>query len=110
MDGLLASVIKSLSSHIAFLRRRGWKEPAHLLEIAKLDLQARARNISDRELRVLCVALGARKARASTATLKRLLDATHSPDTAANRRPFSRAVPLTVPHVRRSRGVRREAR
>jgi hypothetical protein len=114
MNGPLASVIRSLRRHIAFLRRRGWKESAQLLEIAQLDLQTRARTISDHELRSLCTILGTRKARVTTAALKRLLDgageATHSQETAANRRPSIRAVPATVPHVRRARGARRAAR
>jgi hypothetical protein len=113
-DGPLASVIASLRRHIAFLRKGGWKESAQLLEIARLDLQVRARTISDHELRALCTALGARKARTTTAALKRLLDGAgdtmHSQDTAANRRPSIRVVPSTLPHVRRSRGARREAR
>jgi hypothetical protein len=114
MDGPLASVISSLRRHIAFLRKRGWKESAQLLEIAKLDLQARARTISDHELRSLCTVLGARKARATTVALKRLLDgagdATHSQEAAANRRPSIRPMPATVPHVRRARGAHRAAR
>jgi hypothetical protein len=114
MDGPLANVIRSLRRQIAFLRKHGWKESAQLLEIAKFDLQARARTISDHELRSLCAVLNVRKARATTAALKRLLDgagdATHSQETAANRRPSIRAVPAAVPHVRRARGARRAAR
>jgi hypothetical protein len=114
MDGPLASVIAALRKHIAFLRKRGWKESAQLLEVARFDLQVRAHTISDRELRALCTALRAREGRTTTAALKRLLDGAgdtmHSQDTAANRRPSNRAVPSTVPHVRRLRGARREAR
>jgi hypothetical protein len=113
-DAPLASIIASLRRHIAFLRKRGWKESALLLEVARLDLQARSHAISDRELRALCTILGSRKARTTTAALKRLLDGAgdtmHSQDTAANRRPSIRVVPSMVPHVRRSRGARREAR
>jgi hypothetical protein len=114
MDGPLANIVSSLRTQIAFLRKHGWKESAQLLEIAKLDLQARARTISDHELRALCMVLGARKARTTTAALKRLLDGagdtTPVQETAANRRPSIRVVPSTVPHVRRTRGARRQAR
>jgi hypothetical protein len=114
VDRPLASVIRSLRTHIAFLRERGWKESAQLLEIAQLDLQARARTISDHELRALCMVLCAHKARITTAALKRLLDGagdiTPSHETAANRRPSIRVVPTTVTHVRRTRGARRQAR
>jgi hypothetical protein len=114
MDGPLANIVSSLRTQIAFLRKHGWKESAQLLEIAKLDLQVRARTISDHELRALCTVLGACKTQATTAALKRLLDGAGdtrpSQETAANRRPSIRAVPSMVPHVRRAQRVRRQAR
>jgi hypothetical protein len=113
-DEQLVSVIQSLSDHAALLRKRGWKDSVQLLEIAKLDLQMRVHTISDQELRALCAVLGSPEVTTSTIALKRMLDRAGdtppAPDLAASRRPSSRPVPAPRSHVRRARGMRREAR
>lgn len=104
----LDRVVRSLTEHIAFLRTRGWDEPAQLLEMAKLDLQLRIHNISERELRSLLVALGAPPRQRADQTLRQLLGRVI--DTAASRRPAGRVEQAKIANVRRSKSARRQVR
>jgi hypothetical protein len=53
----LQAILATLDDHIGVLRRFGLDGTAHMLAIAKLDLQMRLHGISDEELSALCEAL-----------------------------------------------------
>lgn len=53
----LSDIVAALDAHIRDIRKLGLKQPALLLEMAKLDLQMRIHDISDVELNALCKAM-----------------------------------------------------
>jgi hypothetical protein len=53
----LQAILATIDDHIDVLRRFGLDGTAHMLAIAKLDLQMRLHGISDEELSALCEAL-----------------------------------------------------
>ena len=53
----LQAILATLDDHIDVLRRFELDGTAHMLAIAKLDLQMRVHGISDQELIALCEAL-----------------------------------------------------
>ena len=53
----LQAILATIDDHIDVLRRFGIDGTAHMLAIAKLDLQMRLHGISDEELNALCEAL-----------------------------------------------------
>src|SRR5262245_9516327 len=55
----LQAILATIENHIEVLRKFGLDGTAHMLAIAKLDLQMRLHGISDEELNALCEALDA---------------------------------------------------